>query len=86
MDWDRIEDNWKQYKGTAKTRWGKLTAEELEVIAGKREQLAGKIREAYGISKATTERQIAQWQANQKTELLGEEKAPEKAKDLRDLH
>jgi uncharacterized protein YjbJ (UPF0337 family) len=89
MNWDRIEGNWKQFKGTAKAKWGKLTDDQLDVIAGKREHLAGKIQEAYGITMETTEDQIAQWQADQKEELKEDEKAheiqQEKAKDLRDL-
>ena len=39
MNWDRIEGNWKQWKGTVKEKWGKLTDDQLDVIAGKREQL-----------------------------------------------
>ena len=85
MNWDRIEGNWKQFKGTAKAKWGKLTDDELDVIAGKREQLAGKIQEAYGITMETTERQIAQWQADQRDEQGAGEITVEKAKDLRDL-
>jgi len=37
MNWDRIEGNWKQIKGKAKAQWGKLTDDQLEVIAGRRE-------------------------------------------------
>jgi uncharacterized protein YjbJ (UPF0337 family) len=75
MNWDRIEGNWNQFKGTAKKRWGKVTEDELDVIAGNRERLAGKIQEAYGISRATTDRQIDQWLSYQKTEGLEAEKA-----------
>ena len=25
MNWDRIEGNWKQFKGSAKAQWGKIT-------------------------------------------------------------
>ena len=25
MDWNRIEGNWKQFKGQAKEKWGRLT-------------------------------------------------------------
>ena len=58
MNWDRIEGNWKQFKGRAKQQWGKLTDDQLEVIAGKRDQLLGKIQEHYGLSKEEAERQI----------------------------
>src|SRR5437763_236927 len=33
MNWDRIEGNWQQFKGTAKQQWGKLTDNQLERIA-----------------------------------------------------
>ena len=58
MNWDRIEGNWKQLKGKAKQRWGKLTDDQLDVIAGKRDQLLGRIQEQYGLSKEEAERQI----------------------------
>lgn len=58
MNWDIVEGNWKQFKGKVKTRWGKLTDDQLDVIAGKRTQLAGKIQEAYGITQEEAERQI----------------------------
>jgi len=41
-----------------KEQWGKLTDDQLDVINGKRDQLAGKIQEAYGIGKEEAERQI----------------------------
>lgn len=66
MNWDRIEGNWKQFKGTAKQQWGKLTDDQLDVIAGKREELVGKIQESYGITKEATEKQVSEWLARQK--------------------
>ena len=33
MNWDRIEGNWKQLKGKAKEQWGKLTDDDLAIIA-----------------------------------------------------
>lgn len=61
MNWDRIEGNWKQVVGKAKTKWGKLTDDELGVIAGKRDQLAGKIQERYGVAKEDADKQITEW-------------------------
>ena len=58
MDWNIVEGNWKQFKGKIKTQWGKLTDDHLDVIAGKRDQLAGKIQESYGITKDEAEKQI----------------------------
>jgi len=62
MNWDRIEGNWKQFKGSALQQWGKLTEDQLDVVAGKRDVLLGRIQEAYGISKDETEKQLAEWQ------------------------
>jgi uncharacterized protein YjbJ (UPF0337 family) len=61
MNWDRIEGNWKQFKGKAKEKWGKLTDDDLDVVSGKRDQLAGRIQERYGIAKEDAERQIDEW-------------------------
>ena len=58
MNWDIVEGNWKQFKGKVRSRWGKLTDDQLELIAGKRIELAGKIQEAYGVSKDEAEVQI----------------------------
>ena len=58
MNWDIVEGNWKQFKGKVKEQWGKLTDDHLEKIAGKRDQLTGKIQETYGISKDEAEKQI----------------------------
>jgi uncharacterized protein YjbJ (UPF0337 family) len=66
MNWDRIEGNWMQFKGNAKQQWGKLTDDQIEVIAGKRDHLIGKIQEVYGITKEATEKQVNDWLGSQK--------------------
>lgn len=58
MNWDRIEGNWKQYAGAAKAKWGKLTDDDLASIAGKREQLEGKLQERYGYAKEEARREV----------------------------
>ena len=58
MNWDQIEGKWKQAKGHVKEKWGKLTDDELDVIAGKRDQLVGKVQERYGMAKAEAEKQV----------------------------
>ncbi len=58
MNWDRIEGNWKQMSGKVRQQWGKLTDDDLDVIGGRREELAGRIQEVYGISKDEAEKQI----------------------------
>jgi uncharacterized protein YjbJ (UPF0337 family) len=62
MNWERIEGNWKQAKGKAKEQWGKLTDDDMDVVAGRRDQLAGKIQERYGIAKEEAEKQLGAWE------------------------
>ena len=68
MNWDRIEGNWKQVKGSVKEQWGKLTDDDLDVVAGKRDQLSGKIQAAYGLGKDDVDRQITDWADSQRDE------------------
>jgi len=65
MNWDRVEGNWKQFKGKVKEQWGQLTDDDLDRIAGKRDQLSGQLQEAYGISKDEAERRLTEWEARQ---------------------
>jgi uncharacterized protein YjbJ (UPF0337 family) len=61
MDWNRVEGNWKQFKGAAKEKWGKLTDDDLDVIEGRREQLEGKLQQRYGYAKDQATKDIDEW-------------------------
>ena len=61
MNWDQMQGKWKQVKGLAKTRWGKLTDDDLDVVAGQRDQLVGRIQERYGIAKDEAQIQVDEW-------------------------
>ena len=43
-------------------QWGKLTDDQLDVVAGKRDVLLGRIQELYGVSRDEGEKQLAAWQ------------------------
>ena len=58
MNWDQVEGKWKQMRGTLRKQWGKLTDDDLDVIAGHRDVLAGKIQERYGVAKDEAEQQV----------------------------
>ena len=58
MNWDQIEGNWKQIKGVVRERWGKLTDDDVDVIAGKRDILLGKIQEKHGIAREEAEKEL----------------------------
>ncbi|MDX1993691.1 MAG: CsbD family protein [bacterium] len=59
--WDQMAGLWKQVRGEVRTQWGKLTDDDMEEIAGKRDKLAGKIQERYGIAQEEANRQIDEW-------------------------
>lgn len=58
MNWDIVEGNWKQLKGSAKEQWGKLTDDDLDVAAGKRDKLVGLVQEKYGKARDEAEREV----------------------------
>lgn len=64
MDWDRISGNWEHWRGRIRDRWGRLTEDQLDVIAGQRDQLAGQIEVSYGLSRDEAERQLRTWERN----------------------
>jgi uncharacterized protein YjbJ (UPF0337 family) len=51
MNQDRIQGRWRQIKGKVKEQWGRLTEDDLDVIAGRREQLLGRIQQRHGMAK-----------------------------------
>lgn len=61
MNWDRVEGNWKQFKGKVQEKWGDLTDDDLDRISGKRDQLIGQIQTRYGIAKDEAEKQVDSW-------------------------
>jgi uncharacterized protein YjbJ (UPF0337 family) len=58
MNRNILEGNWKQIRGTIREKWGELTDDELDQIAGKRDKLAGVLQERYGYTQMEAERQI----------------------------
>ena len=62
MNWNIAKDHWKQFKGKVKARWDKLTDDELETVAGERDELVGCIQERYGVSRAAAEGQLVEFE------------------------
>jgi uncharacterized protein YjbJ (UPF0337 family) len=58
MNWDQIEGNWKQLKGKFWEKCGKLTDIDLEVVAGRRDHLLGKLQEKYGLKREQAEKKL----------------------------
>jgi uncharacterized protein YjbJ (UPF0337 family) len=58
MKWDQMEGKWKQFAGRVREKWGELTDDDVDVIAGKRDRLLGKLQERYAIKREEAEKQI----------------------------
>jgi uncharacterized protein YjbJ (UPF0337 family) len=65
MNRDRIAGKWRQLKGIVRQRWGRLTANYVGVVAGKRQHLLGEIQAEHGVTKEANEKQLAEWLAQQ---------------------
>ena len=68
MNWNRIEGNWQQLKPHVLEQWGKFSEEDLTSIAGKREQLMGRIQQSYGVPPDEAEKQIRDFETRCKKE------------------
>lgn len=51
MNKDTVKGDWKQFAGSLKHSWGKLTDDDLLRAKGDGEYLVGKLQEYYGLSK-----------------------------------
>jgi uncharacterized protein YjbJ (UPF0337 family) len=57
MNWDTLKGQWRQLKGKVQEKWGDLTDDELDQIAGKKDILVGKLQERYGYERARAEKE-----------------------------
>jgi uncharacterized protein YjbJ (UPF0337 family) len=62
MNTDILLGKWKQLKGQAKQKWGKLTDDELDRIEGSRDELVGLIQERYGKTRDEAEKEVDAWE------------------------
>jgi uncharacterized protein YjbJ (UPF0337 family) len=65
MNWEIIKGNWKQFKGELKTKWGKLTDDDLDIIEGSKDKLIGRLQERYGYSKDEAIREVDNYTAEE---------------------
>ena len=61
MNWAQVEGKWEQLVGDVKSTWGKLTDDDIKVVAGKRDLLVGKLHERYGTAKEQAHKDIDAW-------------------------
>ncbi len=61
MNWEMISGQWTEMKGKLRSKWGKLTDDDVEVIAGKKDVLVGRLQQRYGLEKEEAERDVDRW-------------------------
>lgn len=62
MYWERIEENWEEFQGKVLEFWTKFPENEVDVIGGRRNVLASRIQEIYGVSRHQAEQQIRRFE------------------------
>lgn len=63
MNWNQVAGQWKQMSAEIKSRWAKLTDDDLRNFGAKKDMLVGKLEERYGIMKDEAEHQVDEWLA-----------------------
>ncbi len=58
MNTDTFEGRWRQMRGDLRSWWGKLTDDDFEKIAGKKDRLVGVLREKYGYTREAAQQEI----------------------------
>ena len=70
MNQDRLEGSWLEFKGKVKEQWGKLTDDDLDVIAGKRDQMIGKLKQRHGLTEEEAHTQLDDWHRKNPTNFF----------------
>lgn len=61
MNEDILKGKWHEMQGEVKKRWGKLTDDDITVIAGEKEALLGFLQTKYGYQKDKAEREYMEF-------------------------
>jgi len=79
MNQDRIQGRWKQRKGKVKEQWGKLTDDDLDVIAGRRDQLLGRIQQRHGLARDEADRQLSVFESSHPDHRFDDDSQPRRS-------
>lgn len=61
MDWQQIEENWARFKLAIREKWGKLSEDDLEAIAGRRKRLEDTLHQRYGFAPDHVRKEVDDW-------------------------
>ncbi|MGA2133789.1 MAG: PqqD family peptide modification chaperone [Bryobacteraceae bacterium] len=51
MNWNEVETQWNEVKGSVRSKYNKLTEDDIRAIGGKKDQFISKLQERYGMSR-----------------------------------
>jgi|SRR5580698_7476694 uncharacterized protein YjbJ (UPF0337 family) len=61
MTWDDVAHDWNPKKNELRQHWARLTADDLDAVAGKKEVLVSKLEQRYGILEEKARVEIDEW-------------------------
>jgi uncharacterized protein YjbJ (UPF0337 family) len=65
MNWTTLQGDWNQAKGKLKSKWGRLTDDDLMQAQGHKDRLVGMIQQRYGIGREKAEEQLEEFMSNE---------------------
>ena len=68
MNTDIFKGKWMQMKGSVRSKWGKLTDNDLTEIQGETEKMIGKLQERYGYNREQAEKELNDFMNAQQTQ------------------
>lgn len=68
MNRDTLEENWQQVRGEAKTKWSRLTEDDLQQVDGEYDRFVGRLQERYGMEEEKARRQVEEWNLEEEGE------------------
>jgi uncharacterized protein YjbJ (UPF0337 family) len=70
MDWEQLQARWPQMREALRHRWGRLTEDDMDVIAGHREVFIGRVAERYSVDREEAQRRIEEWMRTLREEKI----------------
>jgi uncharacterized protein YjbJ (UPF0337 family) len=68
MNRDMFKGKWMQMKGSLRSKWGKLTDNDMTEIQGDMEKMIGKLQERYGYNREQAEKEMNEFMNAQQTQ------------------
>ena len=63
MTRDQLEGQWAQLRDRVQRKWQRLTAQDLDIIAGRHDELVGILQERYGFMRSELDRAVSKFEA-----------------------